>query len=156
MGQKKKKANPLHPQKHYYRRFGVRPCNARCPFHVECDLKPKHGYPCPIELREVTEFATKLVQALGLGGDPVAWALAEVAAVQRIRIKRMSAFLTGQPDGSWAKTLARFLEDLLKAEKEYRETLRQLKAMSHGRIEIDLDELVTLDIEDTGTETETA
>ena len=141
-------------KKHFYRRLGVRPCNIHCPYHSTCDVKPKRGYPCPIELHEVTDFSTRLVRALALEGNPLAWGLAELAAVQRIRIRRMNAFLAGREDKNWAQNLRRFVEILLKAEKEYRETLKQLRMMAGNEIQIDLDELMLIDVEAEGAEAE--
>jgi len=80
--------------------------------------------------------------------------LAELAAVQRIRIRRMNAFLAGREDKNWAQNLRRFVEILLKAEKEYRETLKQLRMMSGSEIQIDLDELMLIDVEAEGAEAE--
>ena len=93
-----KKKVALNGARHLFRRNGIRPCFAKCPFFEECRVKPGIGEPCPVEAEEFKNFAGDLLSSVPNPKDPVLRALAEHLAALWIRRRRGLEYLAGQPE----------------------------------------------------------
>jgi len=93
-----KKKVALNGARHLFRRNGIRPCFAKCPFFEECRVKPGIGEPCPLEAEEYEDFRNSLLDFANGRQNPILRALAEHLAALWIRRRRALEYLADQPD----------------------------------------------------------
>lgn len=142
-----KKRSSTNSGKHYFRLVGIKRCYSKCP---AADVCPHHapGETCQVELEEFRALVAQLVEAYGLA-DAAGKALAEVCALQKLRIMRGNTVLGLNGEEAWSDPKREYiLRELRNLETAFATNLAQLRKHATARNATDLVELRILEPEE--------
>ena len=127
-----KKRSSTNSGKHYFRLLGLKRCYSKCP---AADVCPHYapGETCQVELEEFRALVAQLSEAYGLN-DAAGKALAEVCALQKLRIMRGNTVLGLTGEGAWVDPRREYiLRELRNLEAAFATNLAQLRKMAREK-----------------------
>jgi len=139
-----KKRSSANSGKHYFRLLGIKRCYSKCP---AADVCPHHapGETCQVELEEFRALVAQLVEAYGLA-DAAGKALAEVCALQKLRIMRGNTVLGLNGEEAWTDPKREYiLRELRNLEAAFATNLAQLRKHKAASAQTQVMELRILD-----------